>query len=320
MLSADLAADAAQRCGEPAWAADARALAERVRVATWARWADHARTSQTGCAVALRLGLVPEDEREAVADALAELVRESEGRVRTGFLGTPLVLPALADAGRWDEAYLMLLRQEMPSWLYQVRQGATTVWERWDAIRPDGSIHPGTMTTPPEMAERAEGDEPHMLSFNHYAYGAVIDWVYRHVAAWHPTALGRATGMWSWRRGRSMASTMRARPSRAPTDAWPFAGRWTRRETSALRSSCPSGPARRSSPPATEARGWSSMGRPPQATSRSALAATSCRSAQRTSSAVASRPRQGRLGHSVTARAPGSGATAGHAGSAAAAR
>ena len=63
--------------------------------------------------------------------------------------------------------------------------GATTVWERWDAIRPDGSIHPGTMTTPPEMAERTEGD-PHMLSFNHYAYGAVIDWVYRHVAGIAP--------------------------------------------------------------------------------------------------------------------------------------
>ena len=65
------------------------------------------------------------------------------GRVATGFLGTPLILPALADAGHFDEAYLMLLRRELPSWLYQVDQGATTVWERWDAIRPDGSIHPG---------------------------------------------------------------------------------------------------------------------------------------------------------------------------------
>ncbi len=173
-------------CGEGAWAADARALATRVRDTTWKRWADHAVTTQTGCAVALCLGIAPESEREAVAEALAALVRESDGRVRTGFLGTPLVLPALADAGRWEEAYLMLLREDVPSWLYQVRQGATTVWERWDAIRPDGSIHPGTMSTPPEMAERPEGDEPHMLSFNHYAYGAVIDWVYRHVAGLAP--------------------------------------------------------------------------------------------------------------------------------------
>jgi alpha-L-rhamnosidase len=186
VLSARLAADAADRCGEGAWAAEARALAARVRGSTWKRWAHHAVTTQTGCAVALCLGIAPESEREAVAEALAALVRESQGRVRTGFLGTPLVLPALADAGRWEEAYLMLLREDVPSWLYQVRQGATTVWERWDAIRPDGSIHPGTMSTPPEMAERPEGDEPHMLSFNHYAYGAVIDWVYRHVAGLAP--------------------------------------------------------------------------------------------------------------------------------------
>jgi alpha-L-rhamnosidase len=92
----------------------------------------------------------------------------------------------LADTGHWEEAYAMLLRERMPSWLYQVRHGATSVWERWDAIRPDGSIHPGTMSTPPEMAERSNGEEPNMLSFNHYAYGAVIDWVYRHVAGLAP--------------------------------------------------------------------------------------------------------------------------------------
>jgi alpha-L-rhamnosidase len=107
------------------------------------------------------------------------------GRVATGFLGTPLVLPALVGAGYIDVCYLMLLRRESPSWLYQVDSDATTVWERWDAIRPDGSIHPGTMTTPPDLP--ASG-EPHMLSFNHYAYGAVIDWVYRHVAGLAPDA------------------------------------------------------------------------------------------------------------------------------------
>ena len=77
----------------------------------------------------------------------------------------------------------MLLRRDDPSWLYQVGQGATTVWERWDAIRPDGSIHPGTMAPPPDMTG---SDEEHMLSFNHYAYGAVIDWVYRHLAGLAP--------------------------------------------------------------------------------------------------------------------------------------
>jgi alpha-L-rhamnosidase len=183
--SARLAADAAGILGDMARAEDWRALSRAVGSATWARWSEHAITTQTGCAVALRFGIVPDADRERVADALAGLVRASEGRVATGFLGTPLVLPALADAGYLDEAYLMLMRTEMPSWLYQVKQGATTVWERWDAILPDGSIHPGTMTAPPEMPDSGT-DGAHMLSFNHYAYGAVIDWVYRHVAGVAP--------------------------------------------------------------------------------------------------------------------------------------
>jgi alpha-L-rhamnosidase len=184
-LSSRLAGDAAELLGEQSRADEWHALSRQVSTATWARWADHAVTTQTGCAVALEFGLVPVAEREAVATALSRLVREVDGRVSTGFLGTPLILPALAGAGLIDEAYLMLLRREIPSWLYQVDQGATTVWERWDAIRADGSIHPGSMTTPPNMPAR-KGGEPHMLSFNHYAYGAVIDWVYRNVAGLAP--------------------------------------------------------------------------------------------------------------------------------------
>jgi len=161
-----------------------RALAERVADATWARWGSYAVTTQTGSAVALQFQIVPESQRSAVGGALANLVRSAGGRVATGFLGTPLVLPALAAAGYFDEAYLMLFRREVPSWLYQVDQGATTIWERWDAIRPDGSIHPGTMTSPVEVP--GANSDGHMLSFNHYAYGAVIDWVYRYVAGIAP--------------------------------------------------------------------------------------------------------------------------------------
>jgi len=183
--SARLAGDAAVLAGEMALGAEWHALADRVAAVTWDRWASHALTSQTGCAVALQLRIAPADRRAAVGEALACLVRDANGRVSTGFLGTPLVLPALAATDHFEEAFLMLLRREMPSWLYQVAQGATTIWERWDAIRPDGSIHPGTMTTPPDMPRR-EGEDPHMLSFNHYAYGAVIDWVVRHVAGLAP--------------------------------------------------------------------------------------------------------------------------------------
>jgi alpha-L-rhamnosidase len=77
----------------------------------------------------------------------------------------------------------MLMRRKVRSWLYQVDQKATTIWERWDAIREDGSIHKGEMATSSE-----EQPDASMISFNHYAYGAVIDWVYRNVAGIAPTA------------------------------------------------------------------------------------------------------------------------------------
>ena len=182
--SARLTAAAARLLGDGPATARYDAIADDVAALTWARWADHAVTTQTGCAAALQLGIAPASERARVGEALASLVRDAGGRVATGFLGTPLVLPALSATGHVAEAYAMLLRREPPSWLYQVDQGATTVWERWDAILPDGSIHPGTMTA---LEGEDEGEESHMLSFNHYAYGAVIDWVYRNVAGIAPT-------------------------------------------------------------------------------------------------------------------------------------
>ena len=130
--------------------------------------------------MAVELGIAPAQEHAEVGAALARLVRDADGRIATGFLGTPLVLPALTRTGHIEEAYLMLLRRELPSWLYQVTRGATTVWERWDAIRADGSIHDGRLVLPDHESE--------MLSFNHYAYGAVVDWVYRHVAGIAPDA------------------------------------------------------------------------------------------------------------------------------------
>ena len=177
--SARLAARASALLDDADGAGRSAALAAEVAALTWDRWRDHALTTQTGCAVALELGIAPADEHDEVGKALAELVREANGRIATGFLGTPLVLPALSRTGHLAEAYLMLLRRQMPSWLYQVDNGATTVWERWDAIRPDGSIHDGVMHI-------REGEEGQMLSFNHYAYGAVLDWVYRNLAGIAP--------------------------------------------------------------------------------------------------------------------------------------
>ncbi|MGR0219055.1 family 78 glycoside hydrolase catalytic domain [Agromyces sp. ZXT2-6] len=176
--SARLLADAERLVGDPGRAERADALADRVARDTWVEWGEAAVATQTGAAIALEFAIAPAAERERIGEALARNVRAEHGRIATGFLGTPLVLFALVHSGHVDEAYLMLLRQAPPSWLYQVEMGATTVWERWDALAPDGTIHSGEMAT---------GDSSGMLSFNHYAYGAVVDWIYRHVAGIAPT-------------------------------------------------------------------------------------------------------------------------------------
>jgi alpha-L-rhamnosidase len=125
-------------------------------------------------ALALEWALLPtEDQRHHAGDRLADLVRSCGFRVSTGFVGTPLVTDALTSRGHLDVAYRLLLQTACPSWLYPVTMGATTVWERWDAVLPDGSINPGQMT-----------------SFNHYALGAVADWLHRTVAGLAPAAPG----------------------------------------------------------------------------------------------------------------------------------
>ncbi|MGW7265082.1 family 78 glycoside hydrolase catalytic domain [Streptomyces sp. NPDC054842] len=120
--------------------------------------------SPTAYALGLAFGLIGPDQRQAAGDRLAELVRRDDARIATGFVGTPLICDALTDTGHLDLAYRLLLQTECPSWLYTVTMGATTIWERWDSMRPDGSLNPGGMT-----------------SFNHYALGAVADWLHRTV-------------------------------------------------------------------------------------------------------------------------------------------
>ena len=176
--SARLLADAERLVGDGERAERADRLADRLTAATWQRWGAEAVETQTGAAIALEFGIAPEAERDRIGEGLARNVRDERGRIATGFLGTPLVLHALVHTGHVDEAYLMLLRLEAPSWLYQVEMGATTVWERWDALAPDGTIHSGDMAT---------NDSSGMLSFNHYAYGAVVDWIYRYVGGIAPT-------------------------------------------------------------------------------------------------------------------------------------
>ncbi|MBA4010297.1 MAG: hydrolase [Phenylobacterium sp.] len=163
-----------------------RRLGDQVADATWRRWREHALTTQAGCAIAVMFDICPEPEVAAVAAQLAALVEAGDGRIATGFLGTPLLLPALTRGDQIDAAYRLLLNEACPGWLYQVKLGATTMWERWDAIRPDGSIHPGAM---------ASGEGASMLSFNHYAYGAVAEWLYRSVAGLAPVASDPGYGL-----------------------------------------------------------------------------------------------------------------------------
>jgi alpha-L-rhamnosidase len=130
--------------------------------------------SQTAYSLAIGFDLLPsEDARAAAGARLAELVAAAGNRIATGFVGTPLVTDALSSTGELATAYDLLLERECPSWLYPVTQGATTIWERWDSLLPDGRVNPGSMT-----------------SFNHYALGAVADWLHRVVAGLAPLAPG----------------------------------------------------------------------------------------------------------------------------------
>src|SRR3954469_22378469 len=145
--SAGIVARTAALLGDDEAADRDRKLSEETAAPAWRTWGDSAVTTQAGCAIALQLGIAPPEDRERVGHVLAGLVRAGGGRIATGFLGTPLVLPALTGTGHVDEAYRLLLNTESPGWLYQVLHGATSMWERWDAIRPDGSIHGGEMAT-----------------------------------------------------------------------------------------------------------------------------------------------------------------------------
>ena len=158
-------------------ASEFAALADRTREAFVAAYVSEDGTVQSDCTTAYTLAIVFDllsPELEALAgDRLAELVVKSGHRISTGFAGTPYICEALARTGHLDDAYGLLLQRECPSWLYPVTMGATTVWERWDSMLPDGSINPGEMT-----------------SFNHYALGAVADWIHRTVAGIAPLEPG----------------------------------------------------------------------------------------------------------------------------------
>jgi alpha-L-rhamnosidase len=129
--------------------------------------------AQTAYALAIVFGLLDQESAQLAGKRLAELVTKSGYRIQTGFAGTPYVMDALSTTGHLEDAYRLLLQRECPSWLYPVTMGATTIWERWDSMLPDGTINPGQMT-----------------SFNHYALGAVADWMHRNIGGIAPLEPG----------------------------------------------------------------------------------------------------------------------------------
>ncbi|MBV9596486.1 MAG: family 78 glycoside hydrolase catalytic domain [Chloroflexi bacterium] len=129
--------------------------------------------TQTAHALAIGFDLVTGDERAAAGERLAELVEEAGTHLATGFLGTPLVMPALSDTGHHELACRLLRQDTYPSWLFEVVNGATSIWERWNGWTPDGGFY-----------------SPRMNSFNHYAFGAVGEWMYGYLAGLQPVEPG----------------------------------------------------------------------------------------------------------------------------------
>jgi alpha-L-rhamnosidase len=174
-----LASRMARILGRETDAADFAARAAEVRAAFTAEYVD-ARGDLPGrlqgvYVLALAFDMVPSGLRARTAARLVELVHARGDRLDTGFLSTPYLLDVLCDAGYPEVARTLLWQSEMPSWLYEVDNGATTFWETWDAISPDGVIRP--------------------MSFNHYAPGSVDDWLYRRVAGIRATSPGYRTAV-----------------------------------------------------------------------------------------------------------------------------
>ncbi len=214
--STSLLAQAARILGRPDEAASYTTLFARIGEAFRREFVTETgrvgENTHTAYALALQFGLLPDSVRPLAADRLAREIREFK-HLTSGFVGTSYLPHVLSAHGHLDESYLLLNREEYPSWLYPVTQGATTIWERWDGQKPDGSFQ-----------------DKGMNSFNHYAYGAIGDWMYRvmagidtdpdnpgykhtviqprpgggfsHVSARHESMYGVVSSAWTLRGGR----------------------------------------------------------------------------------------------------------------------
>ncbi|WP_189569782.1 family 78 glycoside hydrolase catalytic domain [Roseibacillus persicicus] len=173
--SAQILADSAKALGNKSGAEKYQAEADAVREAFVAHYFDedgkqkNAPETQTAYILALEFNLLPGKQQAKAAANLMRLIGEAEGHLRTGFLGTPYIAKVLDETGNAETAFSLLFKESYPSWFYSINQGATTMWERWDSYTLKDGFHP-------------EG----MNSFNHYAYGAIGQWMYERVAGLAP--------------------------------------------------------------------------------------------------------------------------------------
>lgn len=171
--SASLVAKAAKVLGKTEIEKEYSKLSDEVRQAILKEYftpnGRSAINTQTAMIVALYMNLVPENHRERVINDLKTKLEGDNMHLTTGFVGTPYFCRVLSDNGANEEAYKLLLNDDYPSWLYAVKLGATTIWERWNSVLPDGSI----------------GDTG-MNSLNHYAYGSIAEWMYRNMCGINP--------------------------------------------------------------------------------------------------------------------------------------
>ncbi|MCX7646669.1 MAG: glycoside hydrolase family 78 protein [Rhodobacteraceae bacterium] len=172
-ISTDLTARIAAILGDARQATALRARAAAIREAFaqefFAPSGRIAHNDQTSWALAFLHDLVPPQHREAGRAYFRRAIEDAGHLIGTGFIGTPALLPALTKLGMTDLAEAVFLNRRVPGWLYQIERGATTIWERWDAIGEDGTIY-----------------DPDMNSYNHYAYGAVCQWLFESVAGVAP--------------------------------------------------------------------------------------------------------------------------------------
>lgn len=173
--SAQILADSAKVLGKEEDAAKYETEAQAVKEAFLAHYFDsegklqNVPETQTGYILAFEFDLLPKHLRGPAATNLLRLIKEADGHLRTGFLGTPYLAQVLDQSGNAATAYSLLFNESYPSWFYSINQGATTMWERWDSYTLQDGFHP-------------EG----MNSFNHYAYGAIGQWLYERVAGLAP--------------------------------------------------------------------------------------------------------------------------------------